>query len=84
MDTKRSTTSSTRRTSGRHTLVTRLMNEVAIYGGLPLRRYDILTLATEDLGSQANTKFGAQWFAFHGPAVEMEPWPLEEARRILA
>ena len=72
------------RTPARQTLVTRLMNEVVIYGGLPPRRCDILTLATEDLGSQAGTKFGAQWFAFHGPAVNFEPWPLEQAREILA
>lgn len=65
-------------------IIDRLMNEVAIYGGLPLRRCDIYRLATEHLGSQAGPPFGADFFAFSPEAVEMEPWPLEEARRIMA
>jgi hypothetical protein len=65
-------------------ILDRMMNEVAVYGGLPLRRCDILRLATEHLGKDAGEPFGAQYFAFHPPAVELEPWPLEEARRIMA
>lgn len=65
------------------TVVTRLMNEVIIYGGLPMRRADVYTLCTEHLGEHAGPPFGADFFAFYPPAVELEPWPLEEARRIM-
>lgn len=60
-----------------------LMNEVALYGGFPLRRYDILYFAKQHLGKDAGEPFGAEYFAFHGPAVEMEPWPREAAAKIL-
>jgi len=66
------------------TVLDRIMNEVALYGGLPLRRGDILRLAEEHLGAGAREPFGAQYFALHGPAVDIEPWPYEEARRIMA
>ena len=64
-------------------LIDRLMNEVAIYGGLPMRRGDIVTLATEHMGERAREPFGAQYFALHGAAVDAEPWPLEDARRVM-
>lgn len=64
-------------------LVSALMSEVAIYGGLPMRRSDILILATEHLGEYAGAKFGAQWFALHGPAVEMDPWQIDQAREVM-
>lgn len=64
-------------------LVSKMMNEVAIYGGLPMRRADIITLATEHMGEHAREPFGAQYFALHGPAVDLEPWPLDEAREIM-
>jgi hypothetical protein len=50
------------------TTIDRIMNEVALYGGLPLRRGDILKLAKEHLG----------------PAVETEPWPYDEARKVMS
>ena len=61
-----------------------LMNEVALYGGLPMRRADIYTLAAEHLGQHASGRFGADYFAFRPPAVDMEPWPLDEARELCA
>lgn len=67
----------------RQNLVSVLVSEVAIYGGLPMRRSDILILATEHLGEFAGAKFGAQWFALHGPVVDMDPWPIDEAREIM-
>lgn len=66
-------------------VVTQIMTEVALYGGLPLRRCDILVLAKEHLGKEgAREPFGAQYFALRGPAVQMEPWPIEKAREIMA
>lgn len=67
------------------TLATRLMNEVIIYGGLPMRRCDVYTLAAEHLGSHARDRFGADWFAFgpYAKVVDMEPWTLAEAREIM-
>jgi hypothetical protein len=66
----------------RTTLVDRIMNEVALYGGLPMRRCDIYTLATEHLGEHAGAPFGADWFAFHPVTVNVEPLSLGMARRI--
>lgn len=66
----------------RQTLVDRVMNETTIYGGLPLRRADVYTLACEDLGDQSGKRFGADWFAFGGPAADLTPWSLSEAREI--
>jgi hypothetical protein len=66
----------------RETLIDRVMNEVTLYGGLPMRRGDILILAAEHLGPHANCRFGADYFAMMPPAVDMEPWTLDEARRI--
>ena len=66
----------------RENSVTRLLNEVIIYGGLPLRRGDVFTLATEHLGADAGKRFGADWFAFHPPAVDMEPVSLEFFRSL--
>jgi len=69
----------------RETLASRILNEVAIYGGLPLRRGDILRLASEHLGpEQCHGRFGAQYFALHGPVVDLEPWSLDEARKVMA
>lgn len=71
----------------RTTLVDRMMNELTIYGGLVMRRCDVLRLAKEHLGEHAKEPFGAQYFAFHPPALEdqtLEPWPLEEARKIMS
>jgi hypothetical protein len=65
-------------------ILSRLLAEVAIYGGLPMRRGDIYTLAAEHMGERAGGRFGADYFAFHPPAVDAEPWPLEEARREMA
>lgn len=66
----------------RPTLVDRVMQEVTIYGGLPLRRADVYALASEELGERAGGRYGAQWFAFGGPAVDLTPWSLSEAREI--
>lgn len=63
-------------------MIDRLMEEVALYGGLPLRRGDILRLAQEHMPG-VGEPFGPAYFAFHGPAVDFEPWPLEEARRVM-
>ena len=68
----------------RPTLADRLLSEVTIYGGLPMRRADIVVLAAEHLGDDAGEPFGAYYFALHGPAVDAEPWPLDEARKIMA
>lgn len=68
----------------RTTLVDRIMNEVALYGGIPLRRYDIARLAREHLGPDAKEPFGPMYFACHGPAVEFEPWTYEAARETMA
>jgi hypothetical protein len=65
------------------TLAQRISEEVTIYGGLPMRRRDVYILASEHLGSDAGPPFGADWFAFGGATVDAEPWPLEEARRIM-
>ena len=66
-------------------LVDRMMNEVKLYGGVPMRRCDIYTLATEHLGKHARDRFGADYFAFSGDAVEgVAPLPLDVARRIHA
>jgi hypothetical protein len=65
------------------TLVERLMNEVTAYGGIPMRRGDVAILAAEHLGDRAGEPFGAQYFAFHGPAVDAEPWPLERVRALM-
>ncbi len=65
------------------TLVDRLLNEVANYGGLALRRGDIHTLATEHLGAHAGEPFGAWYFALHGPALDGEPFDLETARDMM-
>lgn len=67
----------------RETLCDRIMNEVTIYAGLPLRRCDAFTLAREHQGNYAG-RFGADYIAFAFPAVEMEPWPIDEARRIMS
>lgn len=67
----------------RTNMVTQIMNEVTLYGGLPMRRCDILILAWEHMGEGAREPFGAQYFALHGPAVAMEPWPLAEARKVM-
>jgi hypothetical protein len=64
------------------TLADRMMNEVTIYGGLPMRRCDVVTLAAEHLGG-IREPFGAHYFAFHGETVDMEPWPLDEARKVM-
>lgn len=71
-----------RATRAAGTVLERIFNEVKIYGGLPMRRGDIAVLAREHMGPEAREPFGPQYFAFHGPAVDMEPWPLDEARRI--
>lgn len=62
----------------------KILTEVAIYGGLPMRRGDIARLAQEHLGERAGEPFGAWYFALNGPAVETEPWPLEKAREVMA
>lgn len=67
----------------RKTLADRIMNEVILYGGLPMRRCDVYTLATEHLGGQARGRSGADYFAFAPAAVEMEPWALDQAREIM-
>lgn len=69
--------------SKRITIIDRLMNEVTLYGGLPMRRCDVLRLATEHMGEHAKEPFGAQYFAMHGQTVEMEPWDLDEARQVM-
>lgn len=66
----------------RESLASRLFNEVALYGGIPLRRCDILRAAREDLGDHADDRFGADYFALHGPAVDAEPWTLEAFRAL--
>lgn len=69
----------------RSTPADQLLNEVALYGGFPLRRCDILTVAAEDIGkANAGRTFGADWFAFHPPAVNMDPWPIDEYRAEIA
>lgn len=68
--------------SRRETLCDRIMNEVTIYGGLPLRRADVYTLASEHQGGY-HGKFGADYFAFAFEAVDMEPWPIDHAREIM-
>lgn len=65
------------------TVADKLLNEVAIYGGLPMRRADIYTLACEHMGKNADSRFGAWYFALHGPAIEAEAWPLVEARAVM-
>jgi hypothetical protein len=70
-------------TKPRFSVIDRIMNEVALYGGIPLRRGSILKLAKEHLGADAKEPFGAQYFALHGLAVEMEPWTLEAARQLM-
>lgn len=47
------------------------------------RRCDVVTLATEHLGPGAGEPFAAQYFAFHGPAVNADPWPLDQARKVM-
>lgn len=61
----------------------RIMEEVVIYGGLPMRRCDVYALACEHLGDQAGRPFGADWFAFGPEPVELEPYSLADARRIM-
>lgn len=61
-----------------------ILNEVALYGGLPLRRRDILTLAKEHLGKDAKEPYGAQYFALHPPASKLDPLPLAKARALMA
>lgn len=63
-------------------LIDRIMGEVALYGGLPLRRSDILRLAQEHMPG-VREPFGPAYFAFHGPTVDLEPWPFEEAQRVM-
>lgn len=66
--------------SRRQRLTDRVLSEVALYGGFPMRRVDILALAMEDLGEHAHGKFGADYFAFNGPAVDAEPWSIAEVK----
>lgn len=66
----------------RQTLADKIMNEVTIYGGLPMRRADVYTLAREHQGEYRG-RFGADYLAFARDAVDMEPWPLDEAREIM-
>jgi hypothetical protein len=63
--------------------MTELMNEVILYGGLPMRRADVFALATEHMGDRAGRRFGADYFAFRPTAVDAEPWPLDEARELM-
>lgn len=59
------------------TLIDRIMNEVIFYGGIPMRRYDVLRHAKKVLGTAK--PFGAEYFAFHPKAIEgVEPWTLAE------
>lgn len=67
----------------RETIADRVMNEVTVYGGLPMRRCDVFTLATEHMGEYAAPPFGADYFAFAGPAVALDPWPIAKAREIM-
>lgn len=64
-------------------LIDRIMNEVTMYGGLPMRRGDVIVLATEHLGEHAGEPFGAQYFALRGDVVDADPWSLEAAREVL-
>lgn len=68
----------------RKSLVSHLMNEVTNYGGLPMRRCDVLRLATEHMGEHARPPFGAEYFAFAGPTVNANPWTLEAAREVMS
>ena len=65
-------------------LAQQLFDEVTIYGGLPMRRADVMVLATEHMGASAGPPFGADWLAFGCPAVDLPPWSLEEARKVMA
>lgn len=64
-------------------ITTALLNEVTFYGGIPLRRADVATLAAEHLGERDCRPYGSDYFAFHGLAVDREPWTLEAARELM-
>lgn len=59
-----------------------LMSETVLYGGLPMRRCDVLRVATEDMGERAPKLYGPDYFAFFPPAVEAEPLTIEQFRAI--
>ena len=59
-------------------LLETLLAEVIYYGGMPLTRHDVYTLALEDTGSAR----GADFFAFHPQAVDAEPITIDAMRQI--
>lgn len=64
-------------------LVSRVMNEVISYGGIPLRRCDAYKHA---LSIQGNDKgmFGADYQAFRPEVIGAEPWTLAEFESLMA
>lgn len=57
----------------------KFLNEVALYGGIPLRRGDIFNIAKEDIGEGV---FGADFYAYAGKAVNQEAWSIDEFRHM--
>lgn len=69
----------------RQTLTDKIMNEVIIFGGIPLRRCDAFTIAQENQPDwNPGDKFGCDYQAFAPKAVDMEPYTLEEYRALEA
>lgn len=66
----------------RETLCDKIMNEVTIYGGLPMRRADVYILAREHQGDYRG-RFGTDYIAFVHKTVDVEPWPIDQAREIM-
>ena len=65
--------------------MTRVMNEVICFGGIPLRRCDAYSIACESdpewrAGDPASGMFGPDYQAFAPEAINAEPYTLEEAR----
>lgn len=62
-------------------IVDGLMNEVILYGGIPMRRCDVYRDALEATGSHK----AADMFAFglRARAVDAKPWSLDTFRRLV-
>lgn len=55
------------------------LNEVTLYGGIPLKRGDVFNIAKEDIGEGV---FGADFYAYAGKAVDLEAWTIAEFRHM--
>lgn len=64
--------------SRRKRMVDDLVSEVILFGGLPLRRRDVVKI----MQAEGHDPRKIAYFAFHAEAVDLEPLTLAEYRRI--